>query len=178
VIQGEERFGVLIPEERVQSRVRELGEQITSDYEGKDLVMVGILKGASMFLADLSRQVKLPVTLDFLGLASYGQSTESSGVVRITQDLTEPIVGRDVLVVEDIVDTGLTLDFLLRNFAVRKPNSIRVCTLLHKPANMVKRVKLDYVGFVIENVFVVGYGLDFEQRYRNLPYVGYLKEVY
>jgi hypoxanthine phosphoribosyltransferase len=176
VIEGEERFAVLIPQEQIQARVRELGEEITRDYAGKDLVMVGVLKGASMFLADLSRQVRLPVTLDFLGLASYGQSTESSGVVRITQDLTEPIVGRDVLVVEDIVDTGLTLHFLLENFSVRKPSSVKVCTLLHKPLNMVKQVKLDYVGFVIENVFVVGYGLDFEQRYRNLPFVGYLKE--
>jgi len=177
VIPGEERFAVLIPEDQVRARVKELGEQITHDYAGKELVMVGVLKGASMFLADLCREVKLPVTLDFLGLASYGQSTESSGVVRITQDLTEPIVGKDVLVVEDIVDTGLTLHFLLENFAVRKPNSVKVCTLLHKPANMVRQVKLDYVGFVIENVFVVGYGLDYEQKYRNLPYIGYLKEA-
>jgi len=172
---GEERFEVLLTEDEIQRRVRELGHEITRDYHGKDLVMVGILKGACIFLSDLCRHVHLPLTLEFLGLSSYGDSTSSSGVVQITQDLTQPVVDRDVLVVEDIVDTGLTLHFLLENFRVRKPKSVRVCTLLHKPSNTVRDVPLDYVGFTIENRFVVGYGLDYEQRFRNLPYVGYVR---
>ncbi len=174
-MEGEERFEVLLTEAEIQRRVREMGHEITRDYEGRDLVMVGVLKGAFVFLSDLCRHVHLPVSIDFLGLSSYGDSTTTSGVVQITQDLTYPVVGRDVLVVEDIVDTGLTLHFLLENFRVRQPKSVRVCTLLHKPSNTVKDVPLDYVGFTIENRFVVGYGLDFEQRFRNLPYVGYLR---
>ncbi len=174
-MEGEDRFEVLLTEAEIQRRVRELGHEITRDYEGRDLVMVGVLKGACLFLSDLCRHVHLPVTLDFLGLSSYGDSTTTSGVVQITQDLTQPVVDRDVLVVEDIVDTGLTLHFLIENFRVRKPRSVRVCTLLHKPSNTVRGVPLDYVGFTIENRFVVGYGLDFEQRFRNLPYVGYVR---
>lgn len=176
MIEGDERFEVLLTAEQIQRRVAELGEEITRDYKGKDLVMVGVLKGACLFLADLCRHVKLPLTLDFLGVSSYGDDTASSGIVQITQDLSQPIVGRDVLLVEDIVDTGLTLDFLIENFRIRKPRSVKVCTLLHKPSNTIKPVPLDYVGFTIENKFVVGYGLDYEQRYRNLPYVGYLRE--
>lgn len=172
---GEDRFEVLLTEDEIQRRVREMGHEITRDYEGRDLVMVGVLKGAVIFLADLCRHVHLPASLDFLGLSSYGDSTTSSGVVQITQDLSQPIVDRDVLVVEDIVDTGLTLHFLIENFRVRKPRSVRVCTLLHKPSNTIRDVPLDYVGFTIENRFVVGYGLDYEQRFRNLPYVGYVR---
>lgn len=174
-MEGEERFEVLLTEAEIERRVREMGHEITRDYEGRDLVMVGVLKGACLFLSDLCRHVHLPVTLDFLALSSYGDSTTTSGVVQITQDLTQSIVDRDVLVVEDIVDTGLTLHFLLENFRVRRPRSVRVCTLLHKPSNTVRDVPLDYVGFTIENRFVVGYGLDFEQRFRNLPYVGYVR---
>ena len=129
-----------------------------------------------MFLSDLCRHIDLPLSMDFLGLSSYGDHTESSGVVQITQDLTRPIGDRDVLVVEDIVDTGLTLSFLLETFRVRGPRSVRTATLLHKPARTIKPVPLDYVGFTIENRFVVGYGLDFEQLYRNLPFIGYLPE--
>ncbi len=174
-MEGEDRFEVLLTEAEIERRVREMGHEITRDYEGRDLVMVGVLKGACVFLSDLCRHVHLPVAIDFLGLSSYGDSTTTSGVVQITQDLTQSIVDRDVLVVEDIVDTGLTLHFLIENFRVRKPRSVRVCTLLHKPSNTVRDVPLDYVGFTIENRFVVGYGLDYEQRFRNLPYVGYVR---
>jgi len=174
-MEGTDRFEILIPEERLQQRIAELGRQITRDYAGRNLVVVGVLKGAVMFLADLVRQIDLPLAMDFLGLSSYGDHTQSSGVVQITQDLSRPIVDRDVLVVEDIVDTGLTLTFLLENFRIRMPRSVRICTLLHKPSNTVKHVGLDYVGFSIENRFVVGYGLDFEQQYRNLPYIACMK---
>lgn len=173
-MEGVERFKTLIPEDELQARVRALGEQITRDYAGGDLVVVGVLKGAILFLSDLVRAIDLPLSLDFLGLSSYGDATESSGVVQITQDLSRAIVGKDVLVVEDIVDTGLTLDFLRQNFLARQPRSVRICTLLHKPSNTKRNVPLDYVGFTIENRFVVGYGLDYEQRYRNLPYIAYL----
>ncbi|MBM4397709.1 MAG: hypoxanthine phosphoribosyltransferase [Deltaproteobacteria bacterium] len=173
-MEGAERFRVLIEEGRLQARIAELGAQIAEDYRGKDLVLVCVLKGAVVFLSDLSRRIDLPLAMDFLALSSYGDRTETSGVVQITQDLTRPIEGRDVLVVEDIVDTGLTLDFLLENFRVRHPRSLRVCTLLHKPSHTRRHVPLDYVGFVIEDRFVVGYGLDYEQKYRNLPYIGFL----
>ncbi|NOZ01566.1 MAG: hypoxanthine phosphoribosyltransferase [Deltaproteobacteria bacterium] len=173
---GDERFHTLVTEEAIRDRVRELGEEITRDFLGRDLVLVAVLKGSCIFLADLCRHVDLPLTLEFLGLSSYGDRTQSSGVVRITQDLTHPVEGRDVLLVEDIVDTGLTLDFLMRHFEVRKPRSVGICTLLHKPSNTMKDVKLDYVGFTIENRFVVGYGLDYEQRFRNLPYIGYVED--
>lgn len=168
-------FETLIPEEALQARIRELGAQITRDYQGKELVLVGVLKGAVLFMADLCRAIDLPLTMDFLGLSSYGDLTESSGVVQITQDLSRPVVGKDVLVVEDIVDTGLTLSFLLENFHSRQARSVRICTLLHKPANTKKHIGLDYVGFTIENKFVVGYGLDYEQKYRNLPYIGWVR---
>lgn len=171
---GAEKFEILIPEDRIQERIRELGAQITRDYPDGDLVVVGVLKGAVLFLSDLVRQIDLPLSVDFMGLSSYGDATASSGVVRITQDLSRPIVDKHVLVVEDIVDTGLTLAFLRQNFLARQPRSVRICTLLHKPSNTVKDVPLHYVGFTIENRFVVGYGLDYEQRFRNLPFIGYL----
>jgi hypoxanthine phosphoribosyltransferase len=174
-MQGAERFKVLIPEEQLQARIRELGAQITRDYQGRDLVLVCVLKGATLFLSDLARRIDLPLTMDFMALSSYGDRTESSGVVQITQDLTRPIVDKDVLVVEDIVDTGLTLSFLRENFLVRMPRTLRVCTLLHKPARLVRTVLLDYVGFTIEDLFVVGYGLDYEQKFRNLPYIAYVE---
>jgi len=165
------RFDKLIDEAELAARIKVLGRQITADYQGKDLVLVSVLKGSFLFLADLCRQIDLSLAIDFMGLSSYGDHTRSSGVVQITQDLTSPIADKDVLVVEDIVDTGLTLSFLLDNFRLRKPRSLRICSLLHKPARMVKTVPLDYVGFVISDQFVVGYGLDFEQRFRNLPYI-------
>ena len=167
---------VLLPAEQIQERVQELGREITRDYQGKDLVLVGVLKGAFVFLSDLARTIGLPLQIDFLGLSSYGDSTRTSGVVKITHDLTQPIEGKDVLVVEDIVDTGLTLSYLLENFRTRYPRSVRICTLLYKPSNIVKKVPLDYVGFEIEDKFVIGYGLDIAEKYRNLPYIGYLTE--
>ena len=173
-MEGADRFHEMISTARLDARIREMGAAITHDYADRELVMVGVLKGAFLFMADLCRQVDLPLSIDFLGLSSYGDRTESSGVVQITQDLSRPIVGKDVLVIEDIVDSGLTLSFLLENFRVRMPRSLRICTLLHKPVNTVRHIPLDYVGFEIESRFVVGYGLDFEQKYRNLPYIGYL----
>lgn len=173
-MEGADRFRILIPAEDIQARIAEMGREITRDFQGRNLVMVGVLKGAIFFLTDLARQVDLPLAMDFLGLSSYGDATESSGVVQVTQDLSRPIVDQDVLVVEDIVDTGLTLAFLREILLARRPRSLKICTLLHKPANTLREVPLDYVGFSIENRFVVGYGLDYEQRYRNLPYIAYL----
>jgi len=135
-------------------------------------VVVGVLKGSFIFLADLVRAIELPITTEFIGIASYGNETKSSGVVQITSDLTKPIDGKHVIVVEDIIDTGLTIDYLLENLSTRHPASVKVCALLHKPDRTVKKVPIDYLGFTIPNQFVVGYGLDFAQRYRNLPFIG------
>ncbi|HVV82720.1 MAG TPA: hypoxanthine phosphoribosyltransferase [Kofleriaceae bacterium] len=163
----------------VAARVRELGAQITADYKamgaGEDLVVLGVLKGSIIFMADLVRHIALPCTLDFIGVASYGDATESSGVVQITQDLTRPIAEKHVLVVEDIVDTGHTVHYLMQNLATRNPASIRLCSLLHKPERAEREVHIDYLGFTIPNRFVVGYGLDIAQRYRNLPFIGYVE---
>jgi hypoxanthine phosphoribosyltransferase len=157
----------------LQSRIAELGAQITRDYQGKDLVLVAILKGSFPFVADLCREIALPLTVEFLGLSSYGEGTHSTGVVRITQDLSNPIDGKDVLIVEDIVDTGLTLRYIEENFQTRNPNSIEVCSLLDKPSGRKIEVEARYVGFTIGTHFVVGYGLDLAGVYRNLPYIGY-----
>ncbi|HHW96523.1 MAG TPA: hypoxanthine phosphoribosyltransferase [Myxococcota bacterium] len=173
---GSDRFEELISPDKVARRIKEMGAQITRDYADKELVLVGILKGSVFFMADLARNIDLPITMDFLGLSSYGDATRSSGVVRITQDLTNPIGGKHVLVVEDIVDSGLTLRFLKENFDSRQPASFKIATLLHKPTNSLETMKLDYVGFEVEDRFIVGYGLDFEQKYRNLPYVAVLKD--
>ncbi len=168
---------VLLSTETLQSRVRELGEQITRDYASiDDLVVVPILKGSFLFAADLIRHVNLHLSVEFLGLRSYGAGTESSGVVQITYDLTQPVTGRDVLVVEDIVDTGLSMRYLLDNLATRHPRSVKLCSLLHKPARPRVKVPIDYLGFTIEDRFVVGYGLDYAEKYRNLPYIGVLEE--
>ena len=166
---------VLLEKDVIEQRVKELAQEITRTYKGKDLVLVGILKGAFIFLSDLARYIDLPVQIDFLGLSSYGDSTKTSGVVKITSDLTKPIEGKDVLIVEDIVDTGLTISYLLENFKTRYPKSVGVCTLLHKPANAIKKVPLDFVGFTIDDKFVIGYGLDLAERFRNLPFIGYLE---
>ena len=163
---------VLIDADRLAVRVRELGEQLTRDYAGKDLCMVGILKGCFLFFADLARSVDLPLITEFVGISSYGDETESSGVVQITSDLTRSVEKLDLLIVEDIIDTGLTMRYLLENFATRRPRSLRVCTLLHKPENARVQVPIDYTGFVIPNEFVIGYGLDQAGRFRNLPYIG------
>lgn len=164
----------LFSDEQIQSRVAELGRAITSDYADRPLVVLCILKGSFMFAADLVRHISLPLRVEFLGLRSY-ESTESSGVVEITQDLSSPIRGEHVLIVEDIVDTGLTLSYLSEQLKLRSPGSVRVCALLHKPARMKKAVNIDYLGFQVPDVFVVGYGLDCDQRYRNLRYVGRLR---
>jgi hypoxanthine phosphoribosyltransferase len=165
-------MSVLLSEEQIQARVRELGQQITRDYEGAELTLVGVLKGSFLFIADLCRQIDLPLTCDFLGISSYGDRTTTSGVIRITSDLTQPVEGRSVLVVEDIVDTGLTMQYLLENLRIRGPKSVKVCSLLYKPSRARVPVIIDYVGFTIQDAFVVGYGLDFQGRYRNLPCLG------
>jgi hypoxanthine phosphoribosyltransferase len=168
---GGGRVDVLIPEVDLRDRVRALGAEITRDYAGRSLVVVGVLKGSFIFLADLVRAIDLPVAVDFIGISSY-QGTRSSGVVQITSDLSRPIEGKDVLLVEDIVDTGLTMRYLLQNLATRGPASVKVCALLEKPSRAQVKVPIHYRGFVIADEFVVGYGLDWDGRMRNLPFVG------
>lgn len=158
----------------LKERVEALGEQIERDYLGKELVLIGILKGSFIFLADLCRIIDLPLSIDFIGLASY-EGTQSTGIVRITSDLTQPIEGKHVLIVEDIIDTGQTMDFLLKNLRTRRPASLKVCSLLFKPSRNIVPITIDYLGFEIPDVFVVGYGLDFEGKYRNLSFLGVLK---
>ena len=165
---------VLIEEDVVAARVAELGSDISNDYAGKDLLLVGVLKGAVFFMADLMRQLSIPCEVDFMAISSYGASTDSSGVVRILKDLDINIEGRDVLVVEDIIDSGLTLSYLIRNLESRNPASLEICALLTKPDRREIDVDVRYTGFEIPNEFVIGYGLDFGERYRNLPYVAVL----
>ena len=167
-----ERIATMISAETIAARVKELGAQITKDYKDRPLVLVCVLKGSFVFAADLARAIDLPLRVDFLGVRSYGEGTESSGVVQITQDLSRPIADEDVLLVEDIVDTGLTIAHLMDLFRTRQPRSVKVCSLLHKPARARVEVKVDYLGFTIEDKFVVGYGLDFAERYRNQPFIG------
>lgn len=166
---------VLITEQQLQKKVRELGRQITGDYQGRPLLLLCILKGALMFLADLAREIDLSLEMDFMVISSYGSATESSGVVRIVKDLEESIDGKHVLVVEDIIDSGLTLHYLLEVLHTRNPASLRVCTLIDKVKEREKIVTPDYTGFQVADRFVVGYGLDYAQHYRNLPYIGILK---
>jgi len=167
--------GTLIDEQKLQTRVRELGEEITRDYQGKDLTLVCVLKGSAFFAMDLARYIDLPLTVEFLGVSSYQGGTESTGEVRITTDVSKPMAGKHLLVIEDIIDTGLTMSFLLENLRARHPASLKVCSLLEKPARARTQVQIDYKGFVIEDVFVVGYGLDYAERYRNLPFIGLMK---
>ena len=166
---------VLIDEATLQARIDELGAAVTRDYAGRDLFLVGVLKGAIFFMADLMRRIDLPCEVDFMAISSYGAGVDSSGVVRILKDLDVSIEGRDVLVVEDIVDSGLTLSYLIRNLEARHPASLDVCALLTKPERRENEVDCRYVGFEIPNRFVIGYGLDFAERYRNLPYIGVLR---
>jgi hypoxanthine phosphoribosyltransferase len=166
---------VLVTAEALQRRVAELGRQITADYSGRPLLLVGVLKGAVFFLSDLMRFIEVPVEVDFMAVASYGSATDSSGVVRILKDLDASIEGRDVVIVEDIVDSGLTLQYLLRNLGSRNPASLEVCALLTKPERRKVDLPTRYVGFEIPNRFVVGYGLDYAERYRNLPYVAVME---
>ena len=165
---------VLIPEDRLQQRISQLGAQISRDYAGEDLLLLAVLKGSVLFLSDLMRHITVPHAVDFMATSSYGASTESSGIVRILKDLDEPIQGRNVLIVEDIIDTGHTLDYLLRLLRARLPKSLRICTLLNKPDRREVDVHVDYIGFDIPNEFVLGYGLDYDELYRNLPYIAVL----
>ena len=167
---------ILIDEASLQARIAELGEEVSTDYAGRDLLLIGVLKGAVFFMADLMRELTVPCEIDFMAISSYGASTDSSGVVRILKDLDINIEGRDVLVVEDIIDSGLTLSYLMRNLEARNPASLQVCALMTKPERREIDVPVRYIGFEIPNRFVVGYGLDFGERYRNLPYVGVLDE--
>ncbi len=165
---------VLVGREELAARVNELAEQISRDYEGDELLLVGVLKGAVFFMADLARRLTVPCTLDFMAVSSYGSSTDSSGVVRILKDLDTEIEGRHVLIVEDIIDSGLTLSYLLKNLRTRKPASLEVCALLTKPARRRTHITCKYTGFEMPNKFVVGYGLDFAERYRTLDYIAVL----
>jgi hypoxanthine phosphoribosyltransferase len=167
----------IVTQEEMRNRIRELGRQITADYADRDLILVGILKGAFSFYADLARAIRVPLRVDFLVVTSYGFRAKTPGKVKMVTDLTEDIAGRDVLLVEDIVDSGLTVQYLVKTLAKRKPKSIRVCTLLSKPARRKVDVTIDYVGFEIRNKYVVGYGLDYQQKYRNLPYLAVLDKV-
>lgn len=171
----EDPFKELISADAIAARVAELGAQITRDYKDRaDVVVIGVLKGSVIFMADLVRHIGLPIYLDFIGISSYGDASVSSGVVQITQDLSRPIENKHVIVVEDIVDTGHTVHYLLENLSTRRPASIALVSLLHKPERSEREVKIDYLGFTIPNKFVVGYGLDIAQRYRNLPFIGYV----
>ncbi|MBR4083156.1 MAG: hypoxanthine phosphoribosyltransferase [Lachnospiraceae bacterium] len=167
-----EKINVLLSEEEVGARIKAIGEQISKDYEGKQIHMICVLKGGTFFMCELAKRISVPVSLDFMAVSSYGGDTKSSGVVKIVKDLDEAIQGKDVLVVEDIVDSGRTLSYLLEMLRDRKPASLKLCTLLDKPDRRVIEVPVDYTGFQIPDEFVVGYGLDYDQKYRNLPYIG------
>ena len=174
----ERMFGrPIVTQEQMRSRIRELGKQISADYVGKDLVLVGVLKGAYAFFADLARAVRIPVRIDFIIVTSYGTEAKTSGKVKLMTELTEKIRDRDVLLVEDIVDSGLTVQYLTKALAKQKPRSIKVCTLLSKPERRIVNVQLEYIGFKIPNQYVVGYGLDYRQKYRNLPYLAVLDQL-
>jgi hypoxanthine phosphoribosyltransferase len=166
------KINVLFTPETIAQKVQQLGKQITRDYQDRELCVVGVLKGSFMFFADLVRQIDLPITCEFIAISSYGNDTESSGVVQITSDLTQSIEGKDVLIVEDIVDTGHSMRYLIENFQTRRPRQIKICCLLDKSDNRKTLVPVDYVGFRIPNEFVVGYGLDVAGKHRNLPYIG------
>jgi hypoxanthine phosphoribosyltransferase len=166
---------VLIPEEVLQARISELAQQISADYAGREVLVVGVLKGAVFFIADLVRQLHVPCELDFMAVSSYGSSSHSSGVVRILKDLEASIAGRDVLVVEDVIDSGLTLSYLLKNLASREPASLEICSLLTKPGHRRLNIPIRYVGFDLPDEFVIGYGLDHAERYRNLPFIAVLE---
>ena len=170
----EGQVDVLIDEQRLAARIRELGEQLTQDYRGKDLTIVSVLKGSVFFATALVRHVSLPLTMEFLGVSSY-EAMETTGEVRITSDVTKPMAGKDLLIVEDIIDTGLTMKFIVENLQARHPASVKVCALLEKPSRARTKIQIDYRGFVIEDVFVVGFGLDYCEKYRNLPFIGALR---
>ena len=166
---------ILIGEEELAERIRQLGQQITEDYEGKDLIVVGILKGASLFMSDLIRKIEGKISIDFMVVSSYGNASETSGVVRIIKDLDMDITDKHILLVEDIIDTGLTLAYLKEYLCNRKAASVRICTLLDKPCRRSKPVDVEYIGFEVPDEFIIGYGIDYAEKYRNLPYIGVLK---
>ena len=170
-----EKVRVLLTEGEVDTRINQIGEQISRDYEGRQVHLVCVLKGGSFFMCELAKRITVPVSLDFMSVSSYGANTKSSGVVKIVQDLDEPLSGKDVIVVEDIVDSGRTLSYLLELLGQRGPKSLKLCALLDKPERRVVDVNVDYTGFEIPDEFVVGYGLDYDQRYRNLPYIGVIE---
>ena len=170
-----ENVKVMLSEEEVDKRIQEIGDQISKDYAGKQVHLVCVLKGGAFFMVELAKRITVPVSFDFMSVSSYGSDTKSSGVVKIIKDLDEPLNGKDVLVVEDIIDSGRTLSYLLEMLKDRKPASLKLCTLLDKPSRRVIDVDVDYTGFQIPDEFVVGYGLDYDQRYRNLPYIGIME---
>ena len=172
-----EKIRVMISEEEVDAKIAELGKKISDDYAGKQVHLICILKGSVFFTCELAKRITVPVTLDFMSVSSYGDGTASSGIVRIVKDLDESLEGKEVIVIEDIIDSGRTLHYLLDVLKKRQPNSLKLCTLLDKPERRVKEVTVDYVGFEIPDEFVVGYGLDYAQRYRNLPYIGVVEGV-
>ena len=167
-----DKIDVMFTEEQITNRIKELGAQISKEYEGKEVTLICILKGASVFACELAKRITVPVQMEFMRVSSYGNETVSSGVVKIIQDLDEPIRGKNVIVVEDIIDTGRTMHYLLEILQHRGPETLKLCTLLDKPDRRVTEVKMDYNGFVIPDEFIVGYGLDYAERYRNLPYIG------
>ena len=174
-----ETIRVLLSEEEVDRRIKEVADQINRDYAGKEVHLICVLKGGVFFMCELAKRITVPVSMDFMSVSSYGDGTASSGVVKIAKDLDETLEGKDVLIVEDIIDSGRTLSYLIEILKKRGPKSLRLCTLLDKPERRVKDVKVDYVGFNIPDEFVVGYGLDYDQQYRNIPYIGALKrEIY
>lgn len=168
---------VLFSEEVLRAKVKEIAGQISKDYQGKDLLLVGVLKGANVFMCDLMREISFPIQIDFIAASSYGHSTESSGVVKILKDLDYSIEGKDVIIVEDIIDTGLTLQYLIKNFKSRNPKSIAICTLLNKPERRIANIDVKYIGYKIPDEFIVGYGIDYAEKYRNLPFIASLKET-
>lgn len=167
-----ERIKVLLTEEEVDKRIRELGEQISKDYEGEEIHLICVLRGSVFFTCELAKRITVPVSIDFMSASSYGSNTISSGVIKIVKDLEDPLMEKNVIVIEDIIDTGRTLSYLMKMLGERKPKSLRLCTLLDKPERRVAEVDVDYTGFQIPDEFVVGYGLDYAQKYRNLPYIG------
>jgi hypoxanthine phosphoribosyltransferase len=171
----ENEVDVLISEKDLQARIAAMGRQLTEDYRNKNLTILGVLKGSVFFATDLAKAIDLPLTIEFLGVSSYQGGTETTGEVRITSDVTKPMAGKDILVVEDIIDTGLTMKFLLENLKARNPASVKVCSLLEKPSRARTQTQIDYKGFVIDDIFVVGYGLDYAEKYRNLPFIGRMK---
>ena len=171
-----ERIRIMLTEEEVDKRIKDIGEQISKDYAGKKIHLICVLKGGVFFMCELAKRISVPVSMDFMSISSYGNSTESSGIIKIIKDLDESITGEEVLVVEDIVDSGRTLNYLLEMLKDRKPASLRLCTLLDKPERRVVEVNVDYTGFQIPDEFVVGYGLDYAQKYRNLPYIGVVEQ--